>query len=201
MNPIPDGYRQNALGHLVPEDAIDPIDLARDELVTGLIEDALRLHENMKTFKHSAMETVESWLTDISEKYGATIGGERGNVRLTSFDGRYQVTIQVQDHLRFDERIKVAKALIDECIHKWVKDGMTEIKALVEHAFQVDKGHIDTGRVLSLTKLEIQDEDWQHAMEALKDSLQVRGTSKYIRFYRRIGDGEYKQIALDLPSL
>ncbi|ELU8524896.1 DUF3164 family protein, partial [Salmonella enterica] len=40
---VPDGYRCNAMGHLVPVDKIKPIDLLRDEMVNELYEEAREL--------------------------------------------------------------------------------------------------------------------------------------------------------------
>lgn len=199
---IPSGYRQNAVGHLVPEASIEEIDLLRDALVQDLIATALQMQTELHEFKRGAMADIESFVQLAGEKYGAKVGGVRGNVCLTSFDGRYRVLIQTSDRVAFDERIHIAKGLVDDCIQRWTADSSAQIKALIEHAFQVDKtGKINTGRVLSLTKLKIEDPDWQEAMKALKDSLQVLSSTAYIRFYIRRAEGElYDQVPLDLAS-
>ena len=72
---------------------------------------------------------------------------------------------------------------------------------LINDAFQVDKaGNINTKRVLGLRRLDIQDERWQQAMQAISDSLQVAGSKEYLRIYLRKGDGSYRQIKLDVAS-
>ena len=38
LNTIPEGYRINAQGHLVPESQIKPLDKLRDEMVLGIVE-------------------------------------------------------------------------------------------------------------------------------------------------------------------
>lgn len=200
---IPEGYKENALGHLVPIGSIEAIDLLRDELVQDLAERAAQLHKWMLEFKRAAMDDVREFVSLSAEKYDVQVGGLKGNLILNSFDGRVRVAIQVQERIAFDERIKIAKELVDHCIQKWMS-GSTDIniRALVEHAFQVDKtGRINIGRVIGLTKLKIDDEDWKKAMEAIRDSLQVLGSTSYIRFYRRREDGEYTQIPLDLSAL
>jgi hypothetical protein len=73
---------------------------------------------------------------------------------------------------------------------------------LVNDAFQVDKaGKINTARVLGLRRLEIHDPDWQKAMQAITESLQVTGTKQYLRFYERDANGEYQQIPLNVAVL
>jgi hypothetical protein len=111
--------------------------------------------------------------------------------------------IAVSDSLEFDERLHVAKQLIDGCIHRWTENSDANVKALVEHAFQTDKqGNINTARVLGLLQLKIIDQDWEQAMKAIKDSIKVTSSKSYLRFYQRVGgENKYDQIALDMGAL
>ena len=74
---------------------------------------------------------------------------------------------------------------------------------LITDAFQVDKeGLINTGRVLGLLRLEIDDPDWKMAMKAIADSRQVADTKPYIRFYNRSDtSGDWKPISLDMAAV
>jgi hypothetical protein len=66
----------------------------------------------------------------------------------------------------------------------------------------VDKaGKINAARVLGLRRLEISDPDWQKAIRAINESIQVSGSKQYLRFYERNGQGEYVQIPLDVAAL
>jgi hypothetical protein len=75
--------------------------------------------------------------------------------------------------------------------------------ALINDAFNVDKeGKISTGRILSLRRLEIKDEKWQQAMNALSESVRVQCSKSYIRVYERIGDtDQYQPIPLDMAGV
>jgi hypothetical protein len=107
------------------------------------------------------------------------------------------------DTLTFDEGLQAAKALIDECVHEWTEGARSEIRALINDAFNVDKeGKISTGRILSLRRLDIQDEKWQRAMSALSDSVRVQCSRSYIRVYERVGDtDQYQAIPLDIAGV
>ncbi|MDR1506452.1 MAG: DUF3164 family protein, partial [Treponema sp.] len=59
----------------------------------------------------------------------------------------------------------------------------------------------NTARVLGLRRLEIHDPDWQKAMRAITESIQVSGSKQYLRFYERNENGEYRQIPLDVAAL
>lgn len=199
----PQGYRRNSAGHLVPEELIKDIDITRDELVREIIADAKEMQAQLAALKARAMADVFAFVDLSAEKYGIKLGGEKGNITLMSYDGKYKIQIAVSERLVFDERLVAAKALIDQCIHRWAEGAATEIKALVEHAFQTDKeGKISTSRVLGLTQLKIDDETWKQAMEALRDSMQVAGTTTYIRLYQRRGaTQQYEQIVLDWAAV
>lgn len=196
-------FRRNAKGHLVPEDQIKDIDRLRDDLVQGVISNVLALQAEMRRVKALMADEIDAFLDLSAREYDTSYGGKKGNVTLSSFDGQYKVLRAVSDHLSFDERLQVAKELIDQCIREWTAGSRTEVQALVDHAFQVDKeGKISTGRVLGLRSLNITDEKWQQAMQAIMDSIQVTGSKSYLRFYERQGvDGPYKQIPLDVAAL
>lgn len=200
---IPPGFRKNAQGHLVPESTIKPIDLARDGLVQELILAAKAQTEQLREFKTRIFGDVAAFVTLSAEQYETQIGGKKGNITLMSFDGRYKINVATAESITFDERLQAAKALIDECIHEWSKDSGPEIKVLVQQAFDTDKeGNISTGRVLGLRRLNITDERWKRAMQAIGESVQVVGTKQYARFYERVGEtNEWKPIPLDVAAV
>ena len=198
----PTGFRQNAKGHLVPENKIKEIDLLRDEVVATLVGGAQMLQKVMREFKEQAHADIAAFLELSLEKYEVTWGGQKGNLTLYSFDGQYKVTRQISASIRFDERLQAAKALIDECISDWSEGSNDNIRLLINDAFQVDReGKNSTNRVLGLRRLEIQDDKWLKAMDAISDSIIVTDSKTYIRFYERDEQGGYKPISLDFAAI
>lgn len=199
---VPAGFRIDAKGRFVPEAQIKAIDIERSDLVESLIGSAQMLQKQMRIFKEQAFSDVAAFIQLSAEQYGALLGGNKGNVTLFSFDGKYKIVRQSQDSIRFDERLQAAKALIDECIQSWSADSNDNLKALINDAFQVDReGKISTGRVLGLRRLNIQDEKWQLAMQAISDSIIITDSKNYIRFYERDNDGKYQAISLDFANI
>ena len=203
MTPIPDGYRRDAKGCLVPESMIKPIDRARDELVHELARQAKIVSDGLREFKTRVFADINAFVDLSAEQYEVKLGGKKGNLTLFSFDGAYKVQVAIAEHMVFDERLQAAKHLIDECIIAWSQGSRDEIKVLVQSAFQTDKeGKINTGRVLALRRLDIRDEKWQKAMQAIGESLQVVGSKEYVRFYERIGNtDQYQPISLDVAAV
>ena len=202
-NPTPDGYKADAKGRLVPLSAIKPIDQERDTLVTEIVQKALQLHQQMATIKTGLIGDIDAFVDLSAERYGAKLGGTKGNISLVSFDGQYKVQLAVQETLAFDEGLQAAKALIDECVHEWTQGSRSEIKTLINDAFQVDKeGNISAGRVLGLRRYNFDDEKWQRAMTALAESVRVQNSTRYLRVYQRIGQtNRYEAIVLDMAGV
>lgn len=199
---IPEGYRLNDKGHLIPVDKIKEIDKLRDETVISLVEKAKQLQATIIGTKDILFNDCNSFIELSAKEYDTQFGGKKGNVSLMSFDGKYKVQIAISDKLVFDERLQVAKSLIDECLTEWTADSNDNVKAIIDNAFAVDKeGKINIRRVLSLRSLNIVDDKWQKAMQAISDATQVISSKEYIRFYERDEHGKYNQISLDFANL
>ncbi len=203
VNTAPEGYMRDSQGRLVPMEMVKPIDQARDQLVQELVDSALYVQARLREFKKGCLEDIQAFVDLSAEEYDTALGGIRGNVSLVSYDGRYKIQRSIADHLTFDERLQVAKQLIDNCIHRWSDGARSEIRVLVQDAFQTDKeGRINTGRVLGLRRLDISDPEWKQAMQAISDSVQVSGSKTYVRLYRRVGNSDqWEQISLDIAAL
>jgi len=200
---IPEGYWKDARGALVPESLIKPIDKQRDQLVREIVKAAQQLSQLMTEFKGRTFGDIEAFVDLSLQEYDTKLGGKKGNVSLATFDGQYKVMRANAVNINFDERIQAAKELIDACVEEWSADARPEIKVIIDHAFAVDKqGKISIGRVLNLRRLDIKDPRWLKAMDAISDSLQVVGSTSYIRVYERIGETEqYRQIPLDMTAV
>lgn len=200
---IPAGYLQNAAGHLVPEDQVRDHDKLRDGVATDLAERAIALHEQLAEFKKRALGDLEDLVALSAKKYGVEIGGKKGNLSITTFDGAYKVQRTVADRIEFTEEIHAAKEIFDECIRSWSEGANKNLRVLVDRAFRTDKkGKLNTSAILELLRIDIEDEDWLSGVEALKDSIHVAGTAVYVRIYKRIGDSDqYDAVPLDLAAV
>lgn len=178
-------YKTDAKGNLIPLANIKELDLARDDLVHEIFAAVQPAVDALDSAKQRAIADVRAFVELSAEKYGVK-PSKKGNITLTSFDGKLRVNVAMKDVMMFDERLAAAKALIDECLTEWTQDSRSELRVIVQQAFDVDKdGHISTAKVLSLRSLKIEDAKWQRAMQALSDSLHTLATREYVRLYRR----------------
>jgi hypothetical protein len=189
-------------GRQVPAELVSEIHKLRDQTVRRIADEAMKMKQILLGFKQRIRDDIYTFVDISSRQYGKPWGGKKGNITLSTYDGKYRLVVSINDQIVFDERLQVARELIGGCIEKWSEGSRNEIRILVQDAFQVDKaGKINTARVLGLRRLEIQDPDWQKAMAAISDSVQVSGSKQYLRFYERDDRGEYVQIPLDVAAL
>ena len=170
----------------------------------GILPDRAReLHTELAEFKQVALRQAGDFLDLLAQEYEVSRGGKKGNVTFRSYDGTLEMQVAVGESLSFGPELQNAKALIDSCIERWSEGTNDNIKALVDHAFQVNKtGRIDTQRVLGLRRLNIEDAEWKRAMDAIGDALRVHDSTTYLRFYRRDPEsGARRAIPLDLAAV
>jgi hypothetical protein len=196
-------FKTDALGNQIRIENIKPIDLARDELVIELVRQARGVSDAIASYKMAAFADIAALIELSAEQYGVKMGGKKGNVTMLSFDGKYKIQRAINEHITFDERLQAAKVLIDECLNDWTADANINVQTIINKAFEVDKeGNINTGRVLTLRRLDIADERWTRAMGMIGDSIQSVGSKAYIRLYERVGDSDtYTPISLDIASV
>lgn len=199
---VPPGYRRDIRGNLMAEANIKPAELLEDQTVQKIHAFAEDLSAQIARFKGHCFDDVATFLAIIAEQYGDTRGGAKGNMTLSTFDGTRKVQIQVAERLTFGPQLKIAKNLVDECIRSWAEGANGNIRALVDQAFDVDKeGKVNREALFRLRRLNIDDERWQRAMQAMTDSIRVEGSTVYIRFHKRASATErWSAITIDIAS-
>lgn len=194
-------YMRDNKGRLVPIELIDPVDKMRDEVVNDLVEKAYTVRGTLRSLKQAAFSDIEAFVNLSAEKYGKTWGGEKGNITLQSYDGRRKIIVAIADNIDFNERLQVAKSLIDECLDDWGSESRHEMRAIIDKAFYVDKGQrLNTKAILGLRTLSINHPKWKLAMDAINDAIIITSTKAYIRFYETDEEGQERQIVLDIAN-
>ena len=201
---IPEGYMKNSRGGFDPISTVKDVDKLRDQMVHEIVKKSLEVSGQLAKMKKEFFKNIQAFVELSAEKYGLKYGGKKGNMTFMSYDGEYKVLVAVNENIIFDERLQIAKELIDECIQDWSSGSCDEIKALVQDAFYVGKsGNLNKNRILGLRRLDIKDERWQQAMAAISDSIQVSDSKQYVRIYRRNPSDadKYDLVNLDISSL
>ncbi|EQB15575.1 DUF3164 family protein [Sphingobium lactosutens] len=195
-------YWTNADGGLIPDDVVKPIDKLQDELVRKIIGHALPLSAQIARFRQHSFDDVDALVALLEQEYQAQRGGAKGNLVFTSYDGCFQIKVAVADNILFGPELQVAKGLVDECLREWSADSRTEIRAIITRAFDVDsQGRLNRSALFSLLRYDIGDGRWQSAMKAIRDSIRVVGSKRYIRMYQRANaQAAWEAITIDVAA-
>lgn len=196
-------YMHDAKGNLVPVETVKASDLLMDETVRRIMGFARDLSAQMARFKGHTFEDVNALQALLAQEYSANLGGPKGNITMTTFDGCQKVQVAIADLIEFGPELQAAKSLIDECLVDWSADTGAELRALVNRVFNVEKeGTLDRSGLFMLLRVEIADERWQSAMKAIRDSIRVIGSKSYVRFYERdAADQPWLSVSIDLAKL
>lgn len=197
----PDGYMKNRAGHLVPVANISEIETFRHDFVVEMVERAKGLNATLAYFKASVMEGMADLTKLSAANHGVKLGGEKGNITLTSFDGQYKVVLAMAGVPQVDERIQVVKAMLNNCLTRFSDGGSKEIKALMESAFKTNNaGMISIYRLRWLRAAKIEDDEWKDGIRLLDELLLPVLSKAYVRVYELKND-KYELIALDLGGV
>lgn len=195
-------YWVDGKGGLIPESAVKATDKLQDELVRGIVGFALPLSAQVARFRAHCFDDVDAFVALLEQEYGARRGGSKGNLAFISYDGLLKIIVQIADSVAFGPELQVAKGLVDECLNEWTAGSRDELRAIINRAFQVDaQGKINRGNLFYLLRLEIADARWQEAMRAIRDSIRIVGSKRYVRIYQRPDVGAtWSPISIDMAS-
>ncbi len=191
----------NFVGDAVPVRYVPKIEKLRDQAVEKLIKKAKKINEQLAKFRVEAFAEIEKYLQQTQKLYDVNERTAVGNKQLSNFSNNRKVEIQVAKFITLDDRLSLAKSLIDKCLTKWSEGANEKLKIVVMDAFRVDKRRqLDKEKILGLRKLDIKDADWKKAMGIIADSITVVSKKEYIRFSQKNEKGEYKTIPLDIAN-
>jgi len=196
----------NSRGFKVPKEQMAPQDILKNEMVMKHIARAKELSKMHDEFKRQVFSDVQDFIALLADHYDVEVKQGKGNVTLTSFDGKSQIKVAIDDVITFGPEIDLAKQLINEVAEELLGDKEDDqlLNAIITDAFQADKeGNYNKSRILSLRRYRNYSdmEKWKQAMEALDDGIIAGSTKTYIRFSQRNEYGASVPIALASKSL
>lgn len=195
-------YMQDAKGALVPVELVKPQHQLEDETVRKIMGFAMALSDQVKRFKEHTFEDLGQFDALLGQNYGLTKGGPKGNRTYQSFDGLMKVEVRVADLMDFGPELQVGKALLDECLNDWASDSRPEVRALITKTFNTDKeGQVNRALLFTLLSLDVEDERWNRAMDALREAIRIVGSKTYYRIQMRDAvDAPWQTVTIDLAK-
>lgn len=194
-------FREDSRGAWMPESSIKPQDILKDDLVESAADKIVDMRDKMKQLNQEIKDEIRAYIELIGEKYGVKLKGNKGNITLTSYDGKTRIVISISESIYLDENVIAAKELIDEYLEDEIKDASFDIKQLVTSAFRVKQGVLDVRSILKLRSLRIDDERWKKAMDIIADSIVVKSSKSCLRLYKQNAEGAMEYVPLDFAVI
>ena len=194
-------FREDSRGAWMPESSIKPQDILKDDLVESAADKIVDMRDKMKQLNQEIKDEIRAYIELIGEKYGVKLKGNKGNITLTSYDGKTRIVISISESIYLDENVIAAKELIDEYLEDEIKDASFDIKQLVTSAFRVKQGVLDVRSILKLRSLRIDDERWKKAMDIIADSIVVKSSKSCLRLYKQNAEGTMEYVPLDFAVI
>ena len=97
-----EGYMKDRKGRLVPMATVSDYDIEMNDFVLKHVAKAREAQAMLKEFKRSVYDDCYAFIDLLAEKYASKkrLGGQKGNVTFSAFDGSVQVTISIQDRIK-----------------------------------------------------------------------------------------------------
>lgn len=189
-------------GRLVPVELIKPVDLLMDETVRKVAFFAQELSAQVARFKQHTLDDIAGFKALLAQEHNTEIGGAKGNITLTSFDGLVKVSVKIADLTMFGPELQNAKAKVTECIRTWAEGAAPELVALVESAFQVDQeGRVNRSDLLYLLRLDIDHPTWVEGMDLIRKAERPMGTKEYVQVHVRPHTGaKWEHVTIDVAA-
>jgi hypothetical protein len=183
-----------------PVKYIDKKVLARHNVVETVVKKAMRAQKDLIALKQEMFTEVKGYLDMVASEHGEDW---IGNARLFNFDKTMEIDMSIHRSIRFDERLNVAKAKIDDCLKRWSKSSSEELRMIVLRAFNVDKkGNVDVKQILGLKQFQFDDPVWKEAMDIIDQSITTTSSKEYLVFHVRDNPrGRFKSISLNFSNL
>ena len=199
---IPSGYAVNAKRHMIPGELVRDADRLEDDVVRRILAFGLDLADQIARFRAHTFDDLATFLDLLGETYGRGKTAGKGGYSCTSFDGRLKVQVQVQDRITFGPELQVARELVNECLADWAADSQPEARAIIQNAFSVDKqGSVNREAIFRMRRLQIDDERWKRAQQAVSDSIRIEGAKSHVRLYMRsTPESKWTQVPINIAA-
>ena len=197
-----DGNWIDPRGQAVPQAYVKALDRKRDHEVEMAVKEALVIEKRMKDLKEKILGRIMKYRAAIEKDTGVKLEG-KGNLCLTNFSGDKQLEFSMNDIIVFDEKLQIARQLINDCIGEWSDGANKNLKVVINQAFELDKkGKVNTQAILKLRQLNIRNAKWKKAMELIGESISITGTRQYLNIRaRKNSSAKLKTINLNFSSM
>lgn len=191
-------------GYDIPVGSIKSLDLMKHKVANKLAASFKKEQKQLLALKELAFKEADKVYSEQLRTYefdGKETAAMKGNFTFFSYDKSLKIEVQIGQKLEFDDKINIAKSMIDDYLNELVKGQNSDVVIIINNAFVTSSGKLDHRKILNLFTLKIKNDKWLKAMEILKDSITSNTTKRYIKVWQRDTQGEYQIINVQFSAL
>jgi len=182
-------YWTSATGQTVPYSFVPARDRKATKIINTQIKAAQAISEKLTALRSAALQAIVDFVAWSESENGVeTIGGAKGNINLTSFDGLSQIRVRKPEYIEFDERLEQAKSIMFDYLDSLGNSPEAKIAiALCTEAFTTTRdGRVRADAVMAVDRrIRLDAPQWRQAMALLHESRMAIAAKTYVRFYTR----------------
>jgi len=197
-----DNLIEDSQGRLCATSMFSEIDLARDLMVKTEVEIAMNRKDELQKYQSDLLKTIADFFEKSAREYGLEKINPENGMTLTSINGLNKIIIVKTKTTLTNEKILIAKSLLDEMIEKR-GTGLDEFfKSLILDAFESSAtGQIRVDKIIDLRNKACNYPEWSAIKKALDNATTSIFKKRYLNFYHRESiKNDWEKIQLNLSK-
>jgi|JFJP01.1.fsa_nt_gi hypothetical protein len=192
----------DAQGRVCPIGIYTEVQIARDRLVKQSIAEAKKRANEQQLYHQDMIASISEFFRLSAEEHHAKPLGEESGVDMVSIDGLMRIKLVRAKSATANEKLMIAKAMLEELVAKRGANIEPFFKTLVFAAFETSAtGQMRLDKVIELRGMKCEYPEWRSIKEALDAAIEYVFKKRYVVFYEReSAKDSWKQIPLNLHN-
>lgn len=187
------GHMIDHKGRQVPLSIIPKHTLERDALVKQLFAEAKSFSDKKYDFYSAMFHAVENFQMEAATRHNVKIGGEKGHITLTSYDGHIQIVIDINRKIQFNEMLGASLEKAAKIVHKHAENGTPFIKSIANWLIDGwDVKNLPAFKLMMLVHANIDDQEWPEVRKMLEESYDFVAGNKCLNVYQIDQNGKHR---------
>ena len=175
----------DAAGRQVPANYVPKFAKTKDAAARKILAAWRKEEARLKKLWKDTVAAVEKIHAEArkEERLEPAAVADKGYFSFRSFDGRIVVRLDRARDVVFNEKLDLAKELIDEAVKEIAGDSAGDLRTIVESAFKPRGKNrtLDRQRLSDICRMNVRNKKWLKAVELIKAAAEESARMDYLR--------------------
>ena len=173
---------KDAMGNEVPAKYVPAYDKAKDAAAQAIFESWKKEEAALARLWRLTTDRIGK-IRELAANRDRVALGKKGNFSFRSFDGKIEIRHDYARNVIFDERLSLAKELIDKAVEEMSETADSDLRELAAAAFRPrgKNRQLDRSRLHDICRMNIRNANWMKAVELIKAAEVETGRREYLR--------------------